>query len=1037
MVRVKVNTTGGVGDSGEGWFSLKAYNVYVRTTSSNYYDSWYRGLTDNVTLDVDVTFANSTRWDCYWQKCSSSELVTGELLNISAKLVKYEQYKYTDYSKTKYNAQFANNSIGVASTASITGLNITMPTNVTLNVTENATFSLTTFNSGWLFYNGTTANVTFLAAGSNASTILNIPQNATVNSASLLLVPNRSNLMINISLNTTAPFFNYTNNDTSSTTATFTSSLNNLLPSCTADANGNCTVAFNVTLNNSGHVDLSNLIVNYSQMRRANASYNTSGAFTIPKNASVSSAFIVVNSTSNVTSGLAANISLSDFKAMPANISQLLSSTLILNTSSNNVSFGGVLDRVLSWGLCAQTNDNCTIGFNITLNDTATVTLSNLFITYNTTLTVQKTSSFFINTTSGNANLTFIPTGTNNKWETGYYSAAITVEGPQGKETGTYWFEIRSFFVNLQTVKATGRPTAYSYSSGQNITLNVSATNKPSWLSSTYSVSNVNNIATNITGIRLSYWDPTIYQTKEISATWSPSVINNLTTVNVTPSSSLPGGNWYSMEVTLTDSDGNNQTGWTSFQVKDFTFSTRAKNWKYEFTNAENISLDVAVCDSDTWWCNFDNNTYSGSNVNVNVTKLMKSDNWPYTSVSGWTANSTTLTSSSSKGILTISPASNLSGGYYNAEVTAKPVSGGSTTTSSIWFRVKSFDLSVSPVKWEYKMSENATINIKTNAAATLSDAQISCGYWPDQKSYSISGGTLSANSTSLSAGTNLIMLSPSSGQSWTAGYCYGSVTVTSGGETQTGYISFSMRGFTLSITQNKYAYLRNESLVFNVSSDASQQFTISGINITYYDYVNGSDRQLKLGDHFTSNGTGQQFTGSALINITPIGGNWTFKGWHNGKLTATSGSASQTVWFYFDIRGLFYVYGWTVANNTENYNYNLNTSSETVNLLVYTFKYNVTNGSGWWPYTSASGINVTVDSIQRQSCSSYPCTYSNVTGWNAPSGLSKSSGKITLNITRSGGWPDGWHYVNVRVINPSTGEAETMDRQMGFWVNK
>lgn len=1034
LARVKVNTTDGVGDVGDGWFSIKAYNVYVRTTSSNYYDSWYRGLTDNVTLDVDVTFANSTRWDCYWQKCPSSELVT-EMLNISVKLVKYEQYKYGDYSTTKYTAQFANNSIGVASTASITGLNVTVPTNLTINVTKNATsLSLNEFNSGWLFYNGTTANATFLAAGSNASTILNIPQNATINTALITVIPFSSNLSINVSLNATAPFLSYTNGSTVS--PKFTDELNSFLTSCTA-INGNCTVALNVTVNSSGSVNLASPWINYNQMRRANASYNISGIFTIPKNASVSSAFIVVNSTSNVTSGLAANISLSVVNPIPANISQLLSPTLILNTSSNNVSFGGVLDRILSWDMCASGNANCSLGFNITLNDTATVTLSNLFITYNTSQTVQNTSSFFINTTSGNANLTLIPTGGNNKWETGYYNLAVTVDGPQGKETGTYWYEIRSFFVNLQTVKSTGRQTAYSYNSGQNITLNVSATNKPSWLSSSYGVSNVNYISTNITGIRLSYWDPAIYQTKEISATWSSSVINNLTTINVTPSSSLPSGNWYSMEVTMTDANGNNQTGWASFQVKDFTFSTRTKNWKYEFTNAENISLDVAVCDSDTWWCNFDSNTYTGSNVNVNVTKLMRSDNWPYTPVSGWTANSTTLTSSVSKGILTLFPTSNLTGGYYSAEVSAQPVSGGSATTSSIWFRVKSFDLSASSVKWEYKMSENATISIKTNAAATLSNAQISCGYWPDQKSYSISGGTLSANSTSLSAGTNLIMLSPSSGQSWTAGYCYGSVTVTSGGETQTGYISFSMKGFTLSITQSKYTYLRNESLVFNVSSDASQQFTISGINISYYDYVNGSYRELRVGDHFTSNGTSQQFTGSALINITPTGGNWTFKGWHNGKLTATSGSASQTAWFYFDIRGIFYVYGWPVDPVTEYYYSNTNTSSQNVSLLVHTFKYNNANGTGWWPYSYTSGINVTVDSIQRQSCSSYPCTYSNVTGWTAPSGLSNSNGKMYLNITRTSGWPDGWHYVNVRVIDPSTGESESIDREVGFWVNK
>lgn len=1034
LVRVKVNTTSGVGDVGDGWFSIKAYNVYVRTTSSNYYDSWYRGVTDNMTLDIDITFANSTQWDCYWRKCSSSELVT-ELLNISAKLVKYEQWRSTDYSTSKYTAQFANNSVASTTTNVITTLNVTTPTNITVNTTKNVTFSLTTFTSGWLFYNNTTSNVTRSAAGYNVSTTFIIPQNATINSANITVAPFQSNLTINISLNNTAPFLNLTDDRPTTTTVAFTSSLNSVLSSCTADANGNCTVGFNVTLNTSGAVDLLNLAVSYNQLRNVGKAYNISGSFTIPRNATVSSAFIVVNSTSNVTSGLTANISLSDLNSIPRNISELSSSITNLSTTANNVSFGGMFNKVLSYGLCTPTNNNCTIGFNITLNDTATVTLSSLRISYNTTQTTQNTSSSFINTTSGNANLTLIPTGTNNRWETGYYSAAVTVEGPQGKETGTYWFEIRSFFVNLQTVKGNGMQTTYSYSSGQNITLNVSATNKPSWLSSSYGVTNVNYIATNITGIRLNYWDPAIYQTKEIPVTWSSSMINNLTTINVTPGSSLATGNWYNMEVTLNDSNGNNQTGWASFQVKDFTFSTRTKNWKYEFTNAENISIDVAVCDSDTWWCNFDSNTYSGSNVNVNVTKLSRSDNWPYTPVSGWTANSTTLTSSSSKGILTIfPPTSNLSAGYYSAEVSAQPVSGGSATTSSVWFRIKSFDLSANAVKWEYKMSENATINIQPSASATLSDGQISCGYWPDQTSYSISDGTLIANSTSLSAGKNLIMLTPSGGKNWVAGYCSGYIKVSSGSESQTAYISFSMKGFTLFITQNKYAILKNESVVFNVSSDASQQFSISGINITYYNYVNGSDTQLRLGDHFTSNGTNQQFTGSGIINITPNGGNWTFKGWHNGKLTATSGAASQTVWFYFDVRGVFYVYGWTVNATTEQYS-SPSASSGDLSVLVNTFKYD-SSGKGWWPYNSIAGVNVSVESIQKQSCDSYPCTYNNVTGWTAPSGLSKSNGKLTLNITRSGGFSTGWHYMNLRVTDPAGGDSETIDRSVGFWVN-
>ncbi|MBI2574139.1 MAG: hypothetical protein HYV78_01985 [Candidatus Wildermuthbacteria bacterium] len=531
MVRVKVNTSAGVGDSGEGWLAIRAYNVYVKTGSSNYYDSWYRGVSDNVSVKVEVTNASSTSWECGWSDCPSGQRVA-DTLNVSVKLLRYDQWPAKDYSTDKYN----------------------------------------------------------------------------------------------------------------------------------------------VTMSNS---------------------------------------------------------------------------------------------------------------------------------------TSQNVSTRHINTTSGIVNITLIPNGgtAGTSWGTGYYSAAVTVDGPQGKEIGNYWFEIRSFFANLQTVKPGTLAQAYGYSTGQNITVNVSATNKPNWLgSSSYNVA-LTNVPVNITSMKLSYWDQTIYQMREIPVVWSPNstttanpTINATTTINVTATSDLTPGNWYNLEAIITDSSGNNQTGWASFQIKDFTFSTRTTNWKYNFNNSENITLEAAVCDGDTWWCDFSASSYSGNAVNVSVAKLMKSDSWPYTAVSGWSAEGIQVSSSNNgKGNITIVPTSNLSGGYYSAELSAKYASGsGSAVTSSVWFRIESFKLSGSAVKWEYEMSENASIRITPSSAATLSDVKLDCGYWPGT-SYSLSGGTLSANSTSLSAGDNIIMLSPAGSGKWASGYCSGWATVTSGGESQTVYISFSMKAFTLS----------------------------------------------------------------------------------------------------------------------------------------------------------------------------------------------------------------------------------------------
>jgi len=1052
MVKVKVNTTSGISDSGDGWFAVKAYNVYVRTTSSNYYDSWYRGVTDNVTLDIDVTYANSTRWDCYWQKCPSSELVTDNL-NISAKLVKYDEWRPADYAKNKYQALFINSTFGNVTTNSLTNFvnYSSIAVNATVsNSTRTTSHTLRTFTSGNLSADNTSANVSFASAGSNASTTIYISKNVTINSASITIdYVVQNNVTINVSLNNSNPFLSANaTNSSSAASANFRNDLNTSLTNCTADASGNCTIAFNVTLNGTGSITLRDLSITYSVTQNLTGGSNSSIVITIPRNSTINSAFIGINVTSD---NYAANLSFGDPSGF--NLANIFN-TSNLNTTFNNVSFASGLTSVLS--SCRNVGGNCTLNFTITLNNSGTVTFSNLLISYNTTQIIQNTSSLSINTTNGNANLTLIPRGgtNSNSWETGYYSLAVTVEGPQGKETGSYWYEIRSFFVNLQPVKPTNfAQTTYSYTSGQNITVNVSATNKPSWLAgSSYNVA-LTNIPVNITAVRLSYWAPTsggIWEMNQVPITWALNkntstngtivnpTINGTSTVNITPQTALVAGNWYNLEVTLTDSSGNNQTGWAGFQVKDFTFAARTKNWQYSFANNENINLDVAVCDSDSWWCNFGSNSYTGSNVVVTVTRLMKSDSWPYTDVSTWTANTARLNSTNSgQGVVTITPTSNLTGGYYSAELRATPTSG-SVITTNVWFKVESFKLTVSTQKWQYKMSENVTVTMTPSTAATLSDAYVSCGYWPDQTTYSLSGGTLSANSTSLNAGDNIIMLSPSGGKKWVSGYCYGYLTVTSSGESQQAYISFSMQAFALSTSQTKYAYLKNETVTLKVNSDADQFFNISNITLTFYNYENGTNINLNIGQHFASNATGLAFRGDATINLNASAfGNWTLKGWHWGTLIAVdsnNSAISQQTWVYFDIRDVFYAYGYSVTPGTTNYN-SPNTSSENISLLLYTYKYN-SGRVDWWPYDSKSGIDISITSIERQSCTSWPCTYATVTGWTAANATSNSDGTAHLNITRSGGWASGWHYANVRLVENSTRETTTLNKQIGFWVN-
>ncbi len=904
MVRVKVNTTNGTGDSGEGWYSVKAYNVYVRTKTLNYYDSWYRTAAENISLTVDVTYANSTRWECYWQKCPTSELVTDNM-NFTVKVIRYES-GYKDYAKSKYNVTF---------------------TNVTTATSTNALV---------------TRFVNISTAAANAST----------------------------------------------------------------------------------------------------ANSNSSISITLPKNATVNYAFVAANVT-NTSLNLTGNVSLVDQGNSSANFGTIFNTTNF-NATAANISFTTQLRTALE--TCVNSSGNCTLGFNVSLNSSTNVTFSGLILIYNATphQPAETTSLQSVNTTSGSVNVTLIPRGGTNgsTWESGYYSVAVTAEGPQGKEISNYWFEIRKFFVNLQPVKSNSTNTSvYSYASSDNITINVSATNKPSWMSgSSYNVT-ISNIAANITSMKLSYWDPTIYQMRETPVTWATSAINGQTPVNITPSSTLSPGNYYNLEVTLNDSDGNNQTGWTSFQIKDYTFAARTSNWRWEFNNTENITLNVAVCTGDTWWCDFNTNTYSGATVNVSVTKLMKTNTYPYTAVGGWAANTTQLTSAGSgKGNLTIVQTSSLAGGYYSAELQSKYASGsGTPVTSNVWFKIESFKMSVSVPKWETKMGDNVSLVVTTTAAATISDGQVTCGYWPDQTVYSFSASSLSPNVTSINPGTTGLMLYPTGGANWVSGYCYGYVTLRSGDESQSAYFSVRLTAFALQVTQTKYYYLKNESVILKISSDQTQAFNISDINITTYNYETGSSNVLRITQDFTNSNVTNKvaFRGNATLNITPVG-NWSFKGWHNGRFDAVDSNNSaikETGWFYFDVRDLFYGYGWTVSPGTTNYYGNYNTSSVNLTMLVYVYKYNTNSVNNWWPYTAASGVNITITSIEKQSCISWPCTYSNVTGWTAATATTKSDGTAMLNMTRTGGWSGGWHYTNVRFVENSTGETSTQNKQMGFWI--
>ncbi|MBI4173837.1 MAG: hypothetical protein HY519_03905 [Candidatus Aenigmarchaeota archaeon] len=747
MAKVRVNASS-LFDIGEGWFSVKAYNVYMRSASNNYYDSWYKGATENVSFTVDIANANSTYYSCYWSACPASERAAGAINVTLKKVTRYNQWQPGDYAPTKYLGSLSNGS--AAATGSI-----------------------------------------------------------------------------------------------------------------------------------------------------------------------------------------------------------------------------------------------------ITNNGTATLTIA---------------------PKAGAAN---------DSWESGYYSAVLQVSGSAGTETASGWFEIRSFFADLTPVNANGTQK-YAYRSDENITVNVSAASKPKWMSSY----NVNLTYYNVTIIsgKLSYWSSDGYRMVTVPANFTPTAVNGTGIVTVIPGQTLAGGNWYNLELTLRDANGNEQTGYTSFEVKDFSFATQTLNWRWEFNTTDTIQVQALVCDPNSYWCNSPN-SYTGSPVNISVLNVYRSDSWPYTAASGWSADAGQATSGNNGTVvLNISQGSSLPSGSYNAELSARYADGsGAIQKRSVWFSIKAYTLNIVPTKWEFNMRENITLSVTAGTALTLSSVSLSCGYWPDQKTFTL-GSNLAANTTSIAAGTTHIKLSPS-GTSWANGYCYGSVVVTDGSNSQSFYVNVNMKAFTFNTYLRKYQYAKTENVTVNITTDVGQQLNIVGINVSNYEnWPNVTTLSLDGG---SINVTATSITGNGLVNITPTSGQWPLYGYYSGQIEASDAadSGSRTrAWISFQVPAPLYAWGYAVDRNG---NYmSLNTSSRNITMRVSTQKYNSTYGY----YIAAPNVSVNLLRIEYESCSSYPCTYSTVTGYTVVNATSDSSGTAYLNLTRPDSWSYGGHRMIATLTDPST--STTVDNQrFWFWV--
>ncbi len=596
------------------------------------------------------------------------------------------------------------------------------------------------------------------------------------------------------------------------------------------------------------------------------------------------------------------------------------------------------------------------------------------------------------NSSTKNITINLLPNGSaNNKWESGYYSLLVEVTGPEGTETGNVWFESRPFFVEATPVgnASQGYQSKWRFKSTDgNITVNVSAASKPSWMKyySSYGNNTYQYFDANITNITLSRYDYSTWRMNGVSVTnYTPSNISGVTVVNITPGSLSAGS--YNLEITLQDNESNVAKGYAWFEVKDFTLSAQTSNWRWKFNNSENISLTVTACDADTWWC-------SGSGLNgvtVNVTKVQRTGTWPYTDVTGWASSSNTTTANGAS-LNLYRTSGSWTSGYYTAEVTG--VSGTSTQTANVWFEIESFSMNVWASKWEYGMRENVSLNAQVSQTVAIDDVSITCGYYPNQNTYSKSAGTLNVTPTSINAGTTNITLTPSSGR-WPSGYCNGQITGSSGGSQKTQWFSFNVQPIRVEVNNYnyKYSYQKNETVQLVVNPQQAINFSVT---LTRWASDGGSG----------SNYTQSQFTVSArnftntsynnILNITP-NGTWGY-GYYSGQMNislADDASSSSIIWFSFGVNPPYYI------SSFNPYNINKTERGQNFTFIIYSNS----NTSA-----TVSGLNITLNSIKYwpYNCYSSSCNYLQDSGYSATNATTNSTGSAIINITRTSDWNYG-----------------------------
>lgn len=537
MVRVRVNTSTDA-DVGDGWFSVKIYNVYLKSNTSNYYDSWYIGSGSNASFRFEITYANNTDWSCGWDPSRACANRVNETLNVTiTKVLRSDNWMPAEYAGWKYNASVINGT-GVVSYGS---MNITAGNGTIVLIPKGGTG-----NSSWEsgYY-----NVIVDVTGSEGT------------ETGYAWFESRPFFVEATPVNNSAGYpskWRYKSTDTITLNVSAASK-----PSWMKYYSSYSGASYQYSDANITSISLSRY--DYSTWRMQNVS--------------------VTNYTPSIISGVTVvNITPASLQPGSYNLE------ITLRDNQSNVGKGYAWFEVRDFTLSAQTanwkwkfnnSENITLAVMACDADTWWCSGSGLTGVAVNVTKVQRTGTWPYTDVAGwasnSSNTTANGAGLNvyrasGSWDSGYYTAEVTGTYNNITQTANVWFEIESFSMNVWANK-------WEYTMRENVSLSVQ-------LGKDVTISNVSVNCGNWPSYQTySYASGTL----NVSPTSLSSGTSNITFI---PSSGKWPSGYCNGQITAS-AGGETKTQWFSFNVQPVRVSVNNYNSKYNFLKNESVLLAV------------------------------------------------------------------------------------------------------------------------------------------------------------------------------------------------------------------------------------------------------------------------------------------------------------------------------------------------------------------------------------------------------------------------------------------------------------